>query len=174
MGPLLNELRAQYSREEFPRTANSESPNVDAGVIGNFGTRSFLPATTSDYRAQLADGLTLLRGNHTFKFGFDYSYIGVSQRFGSNQFGTFVVSGSDVRSTLQILSRSGGPEGNRFDHPTCSTVARSATSLLKLMRTSWLSSCRTTGACSGTSPSITEFDGRDSSIQSLRQTMISC
>ena len=118
MGPLLlNELRAQYSGEEFPRTANSESPNVDAGVIGNFGTRSFLPATTSDYRAQLADALTLLRGNHTFKLGLDYSYIGVSQKFGSNQFGTFVVSGSDVRSTLQILSRSGGPEGNRFDHP---------------------------------------------------------
>jgi hypothetical protein len=35
-----------------------------------------------------------------------------------NQFGTFVVSGSDVVSLLSTLSASGGAGGNRFDDPS--------------------------------------------------------
>jgi outer membrane receptor for ferrienterochelin and colicin len=118
LGPyLINDFRAQYSREENPRTANSFSPNVDAEGIGQFGTGNFLPSTIRDYRLQFADALTLQRGSHAFTLGADYSYIGAFQLFGANQFGAFVITGSDVRATLGILSRSGGPQGNRFDDP---------------------------------------------------------
>lgn len=115
-GPMLvNDLRAQYSREERPRDANVLSPTVEASVIGRFGTVSFLPNTASNYRWQFADGLTLQRGSHTFKLGLDFDYLGAAQTFGFNQFGLFSLSGSNVRTLLQILSRSGGAEGNRFD-----------------------------------------------------------
>jgi hypothetical protein len=118
LGPyLLNDFRAQYSREENPRTANSFSPNLEAGGIGELGTGNFLPSSVRDYRLQFADALTLQRGSHAFTFGADYSYIGAFQLVGANQFGSFVISGSDVRATLGLLSRSGGPAGNRFDDP---------------------------------------------------------
>jgi len=115
---VLNDLRVQYSRENRPRSANSLSPTVEAGIIGSYGTDPSLPGTTDNYRLQFADGLTRVWGNHSFRFGADYSYIRASQTSGSNQFGAFVISSSDVPDILQILSRSGGFAGNRFDDPS--------------------------------------------------------
>jgi len=119
LGPsVLNDLRIQFSHEERPRTANATSPTVDANVIGIFGTQSFLPSQASNYRFQVADGMTLQPGSHTVKVGIDYSYLGAKQSSGLNQFGAFIISDSNVRNILRILSASGGPQGNRFDDPS--------------------------------------------------------
>ena len=96
----VNELRFQYARERRPRTANTLTPNVDTS-IGSFGTRNFLPTTQFDNRIQIADSLTMIRGNHTFKFGGEYSNIYAEQAFGFNQFGVYTFSG--LTSTTSIL-----------------------------------------------------------------------
>ena len=104
------------------RPANARQPSLNASIIGLIGTRSFLPTTASDYRLQFADSLTIQHNRHTFKAGLDYSYVSFDQTFGFNQFGTFNMSGSNVRTLLQIMSRSGGPDGNRFDDPSVGYV----------------------------------------------------
>lgn len=111
---VVNELRAQYSRENRPREANSQIPNV-ATTIGEFGTRTFLPTTLTDYRIQISDGLNWSVGTHNVKFGTEYNHIFVDQLFAFNQFGAFIVSGSNVDQALQILSLTpGDTKDNRF------------------------------------------------------------
>lgn len=110
---VINELRLQYSREERPRPANSFTPHVGT-TIGEFGTRSFLPTTLTDWRFQAAEALTWNPGRHSFKFGFEWNHVFVDQLFGFNQTGNFFVSGSDVNEVLELLSV-GGPTPHRFD-----------------------------------------------------------
>ncbi|MEP6741563.1 MAG: carboxypeptidase regulatory-like domain-containing protein, partial [bacterium] len=119
----ISEFRAQYSKENRPRTSNELSPLLQAGY-GTFGTVSFLPTTESDYRVQLVDNLTLIRGNHTWKFGGDLNYTKASQLFAQGQTGIFSFSGeagatvSSVNTILGVLSvgSSGGSDpANRFD-----------------------------------------------------------
>jgi hypothetical protein len=128
-GPTLsNELRAQYSREERPRTANSTNSNVNS-AIGSIGTRNFLPTTQFDWRAQVADNLTWILGNHTTKFGAEINHTFVDQIFGFNQFGTYGIGGvntataAGVAQVLDLLS--GGATGRPFDAaPNVATLAQ--------------------------------------------------
>ena len=115
---LLNDVRFAYSAEQRASRANSATPDVQAGVIGDFGTQFNLPLQTDDYRLQFADSLTVQRGLHNVVLGADYSLLHVNHYDGANQYGTFGLSGSNVASLLSILSRTGGPEGNRFDDPS--------------------------------------------------------
>lgn len=121
----INELRFQYAREERPRLANQQSPNVFTG-IGEFGTRNFLPTTQFDTRQQVADSLTYLSGNHTFKFGGEYSRIYAEQVFGFGQFGEYSLTGQSAANTLGFLGTTPGtitvgttvrPVLGRFDIP---------------------------------------------------------
>jgi len=66
-----NELRAQWDYDSF-----NVIPNVPGqvgiqipGFINNLGTNIFLPNLTILRRYEFADNVTLIRGNHTFKFG---------------------------------------------------------------------------------------------------------
>ncbi|MDQ2936845.1 MAG: TonB-dependent receptor [Acidobacteriota bacterium] len=101
---VVNEFRAQYSKENRPRLANELSPEIRANY-GIFGTVNFLPTTESDYRVQFADNVTLIRGSHTMKFGGEYNYSKASQIFAFRQFGSFSFSGlgTDAASVIQIL-----------------------------------------------------------------------
>ncbi len=125
---VINELRAQYSRENRPRTPNELSPLVGT-TIGNFGTVSFLPTTQYDYRVQFSDGLTINRGQHSVKFGGDFNYTFADQLFAFRQTGNFAFFGAanNVTSVLRILSVGTGPgltaavdPANRFDNPNIS------------------------------------------------------
>ncbi|MFN6964562.1 MAG: carboxypeptidase regulatory-like domain-containing protein [Pyrinomonadaceae bacterium] len=104
---VVNDLRVQYAREERPRLANELKPNVFTG-IGEFGTRNFLPTTQFDTRLQFADSLTWLAGNHTLKFGGEYSRIHAEQIFGFGQTGEYSLSigssSSAINDTLRIMS----------------------------------------------------------------------
>ncbi len=121
---LVNELRAQYSRESRPRLANEFTPLLQAG-FGTFGTVSFLPTTESDYRVQIADNMTNTRGTHTFKFGGELNYAKASQVFAQGQTGIFSFSGlagtdaTSANTILQVLTvgNAGGANdpANRFD-----------------------------------------------------------
>lgn len=110
---LLIEVRGQYGYEERPREANFEGVSVQT-VIGNYGTVSFLPNKQFDKRVQLAGNLTWLKGTHSMKGGVEYNRVQAEQTFGFNQFGRFILSGTDTANHLDLLSV-GGAIANRFD-----------------------------------------------------------
>jgi len=112
---FLNEARFQFANEKRPRIANELIPNVATG-IGTFGTRSFLPTTQKDRRIQFTDSLTVLSGNHTFKFGGEFSNIFADQSFGFNQFGAYALFGQSTINTLEFVSANRVPGRlGRFD-----------------------------------------------------------
>jgi len=119
---LVNELRAQYSREVRPRLANAQQTNVTDN-IGRFGTVNFLPTTQFDWRVQVFNNLTWILGNHTTKFGAEINHTFADQTFAFNQFGVFNISGTVAATILDILSYTPNfvpPQGqtttvNRFD-----------------------------------------------------------
>jgi hypothetical protein len=124
---LVNELRAQYTRETRPRLANALAPTI-TNAVGNVGTVSFLPTTQFDWRTQVFNNLTWITGNHSFKFGAEYNHVFVDQTFAFNQFGLFNLNTGDTRTILDILSFTPGfvyPDTipvanrsvNRFDSP---------------------------------------------------------
>ena len=109
---IANDLRFSGTHELRPRTSNSAIPNVN-NAIGNFGARNFLPTVQDDTRYQINDGLSIVHGSHTMKFGGDYSYLTTFQFFGFNQFGSFTFSTSTVSTVLAAMSAATGQ--NRFD-----------------------------------------------------------
>jgi hypothetical protein len=136
----ISEFRAQYSKENRPRLANELSPLIQAG-FGTFGTVSFLPTTESDYRIQLVDNLTLIRGNHSWKFGGEINYTKASQLFAQGQTGIFSINGeaggsvTSVNTILQILSvgSAGGTDpANRFDSASSRYARQIGNGLLTL------------------------------------------
>lgn len=101
----VNELRVQYAREQRPREANELAPNVFFGAnFAQYGSRNFLPTTQYDTRFQIADGLTYVTGNHTFKFGGEYSRIYANQAFGFNQFGAYSLTTGGTATILRNVS----------------------------------------------------------------------
>jgi outer membrane receptor protein involved in Fe transport len=75
----FNEFRFQYSRDQQPGLANSDTPEVsvtaNAGGINDgtfsFGRNNFSPRETTINRYQFIDNQTYLTGNHTLKYGAD-------------------------------------------------------------------------------------------------------
>ncbi|MDQ4120104.1 MAG: carboxypeptidase regulatory-like domain-containing protein [Acidobacteriota bacterium] len=113
----INELRMQFAREERPREANELAPNVFFGNnFGQYGSRNFLPTTQYDKRFQIADALTYVSGDHTFKFGGEFSHIFAQQQFGFDQFGAYSLTSGGTLDILRNISstRSGNYLG-RFD-----------------------------------------------------------
>jgi Carboxypeptidase regulatory-like domain len=116
---LINEARFQYAYEKRPRISNANISNINTS-IGIYGTRNFLPTTQFDRRTQFADSLTYITGNHTLKFGGEFSNIYANQTFGFNQFGVYTFAGlTATAGILDALSstRSGTYLG-RFDTTT--------------------------------------------------------
>lgn len=117
---LVNDLRFQYAREDRPRIANSNQPNVSLGGVGEFGTRSFLPTTQYDERYQIIDGVTVVSGNNTLKFGGEYSNLFVNQLFGFNQFGSYFLGGNAQTAFEAASLIAGNNTRRRFDTTSAS------------------------------------------------------
>lgn len=101
---VVNEFRFQFAREDRPRLANIEAPNID-NAIGSFGTRNFMPTTQFDKRLQFTDSLTIIKGNHNIKFGGEFSDIYANQKFGFNQFGVYTFAGlTSATGILEAMS----------------------------------------------------------------------
>lgn len=123
---LINEFRYQFAREDRPRSSNSSLPTATT-FVGNFGAVGFLPTTQFDTRNQFIDNITWLKGDHSFKFGVDYSRLFVNQLFGFNQFGAYTFVGVntaagvlDNLSSTNFISNTttGLTNFGRFDQTT--------------------------------------------------------
>lgn len=89
---IINEFRFQYAYEQRPRIPNELVANINT-AIGVYGTRNFLPTTQFDKRLQFADSVTIISGNHSMKFGGEFSNIFADQKFGFNQTGVYTFIG---------------------------------------------------------------------------------
>ncbi len=94
---LSNEFRFQWAREDRPRPYTGPNnpatgrpfPDTDIGFVGpggfsgyRIGLPFFIPLETAyDYRFQVLDNVSLLRGNHLFKLGAEWNRTGVNQTF---------------------------------------------------------------------------------------------
>jgi hypothetical protein len=116
---IANDFRFSGTYELRPRTANTAIPNVSS-VVGNFGSRNFLPTTQDDTRYQISNGLSIVHGTHNMKLGGDYSYLTTGQFFGFNQFGSFSFSTTTLATVLAAMSVA--PGQNRFDARDASGV----------------------------------------------------
>jgi hypothetical protein len=108
---LSNEFRFQWAREDRPRPYDGPRnpatgrpfPDTDVGCISasgfngcRFGMPYFIPVDAHDYRFQVLDNISLVSGNHLFKFGGEWNRTGVSQTFrgfGNGRIGFTSVNG---------------------------------------------------------------------------------
>jgi outer membrane receptor protein involved in Fe transport len=95
---LANEFRFQYSREDRPRPyggprssalganrvdppAARPFPDIAVGPNARFGMPFFIPVDYYDTRVQLLDNISIARGDHFFKLGFEYNKVHSVQTF---------------------------------------------------------------------------------------------
>jgi hypothetical protein len=81
-GNLINQARAQFSPNNSAVTAPPEPATTGLIVsgVGNFGRAFGAPYIVSQDRYQFEDNMTLIRGNHTFKFGASYRPVSYNFR----------------------------------------------------------------------------------------------
>ncbi len=89
----VNELRFNFGQRRA--SFNSQIPGAAIQVIGAafLGANPFSPVDRTETRYQFTDNLNYVHGNHTFKFGGDYSFIDIKARFELNFPGLFNFSG---------------------------------------------------------------------------------
>ncbi|MCS6804771.1 MAG: TonB-dependent receptor [Acidobacteriota bacterium] len=72
---FINELRFQWARDKEPGTANTDVPEAIIQERGttviSIGRNNFSPRETTIRRYQVANTMSLIRGKHNLKFGFD-------------------------------------------------------------------------------------------------------
>ena len=94
---LSNEFRFQWAREDRPRpyagatnpTVGRPFPDTDIGFVApdasfqgyRIGMPFFIPVDAHDYRFQVLDNVSMVSGNHLFKFGGEWNRTGVDQTF---------------------------------------------------------------------------------------------
>ena len=87
---ILNEFRAQFSREDRPREytgpqlAGQSRPFPDTGVSFagyRFGEPFFIPVADHDTRFQFNDNVSIIKGAHDIKFGVELNHTSTTQTF---------------------------------------------------------------------------------------------
>ena len=90
---LFNEVRTQYAKDEEPGEANSNLPEATIRQSGRtiltIGRNFFSPRETTIDRWQAADTLTWVRGEHTWKTGFDFNRDRIINFFPGNFSGAY-------------------------------------------------------------------------------------
>jgi len=95
----LNELRAQFSREDRPRDYSGPSipgqsrPFPDTGVSFagyRIGEPFFIPVADHDTRFQINDNVSIVRGAHNIKLGFEFNRTSTTQTFVGFANGRFI------------------------------------------------------------------------------------
>jgi len=74
---IINNLRFQWGRDLEVAGSNAPGPYVSLSNITSYGEFYALPRTAEpdEHRTQLADTISLVRGAHTIKAGFDLNFI---------------------------------------------------------------------------------------------------
>ena len=140
---LSNEFRFQWAREDRPRPYEGATnpatgrpfPDTDVGFVGPGGFASyrmgmpfFIPLETAyDYRLQVLDNVSLLRGNHLFKLGAEWNRTGVNQTFlgfGNGRIGFTSVNGflNYVANGNQYVECSDGSSSTTGACPAGTTI----------------------------------------------------
>ena len=104
---LLNEFRFQVAKEERPRFY--DGPDLPDTTIGTtdgtlsyrFGRPFFLPVPSDDIRLQFTDNFTVIRGNHSVKFGIDLNRTKVSQTFIGFARGRYIFEAPTIGAAIQ-------------------------------------------------------------------------
>jgi hypothetical protein len=119
---LSNEFRFQWAREDRPRPYNGPInpatgrpfPDTDIGCPTTSGFNGcrlgmpfFIPVDAHDYRVQLLDNVSLVRGSHLFKFGGEWNRTGVTQTF--RGFGNGRIAFTSVPGFLNYMAN-----GNQY------------------------------------------------------------
>jgi len=92
---VVNELKLQYTYFRFEVVPNDRiGPEINIEGFGNFGRDIFLPSKTYERHYDIVDNLSVVKGNHTFKFGgsmlattvddFNETFVGGRFNFGAN------------------------------------------------------------------------------------------
>ncbi len=90
---FVSEARFSFGRRKA--TFDSQIPGTAIQVIGAafLGSNPFSPVNRTEKRYQFTDNFNWIRGNHTFKFGYDVNKIDVGARFELNFPGLFNFGG---------------------------------------------------------------------------------
>lgn len=90
---FVSEARFSFGRRKA--TFDSQIPGTAIQVIGAafLGSNPFSPVDRTEKRYQFTDNFNWIRGNHTFKFGYDVNRIDVGARFELNFPGLFNFGG---------------------------------------------------------------------------------
>jgi hypothetical protein len=100
-----NEARVQWNLYQFNVDSNDPGgPGLDVEGFGFFGRGIFLPSHTTGRRYEFGDNLTLIRGHHTMKMGFEELIRGnntTSQTFFPGRFEFLELPGALVSLCLQ-------------------------------------------------------------------------
>ncbi|MGH9947286.1 MAG: TonB-dependent receptor domain-containing protein [Pyrinomonadaceae bacterium] len=90
-GNAANELRFTFGkRQTVFRSQNGDAVAYNISGTAFIGRELFSPVDRTEERFQIADNFSVVRGNHTFKFGADFNWITIPQaRFELNFAGLF-------------------------------------------------------------------------------------
>jgi hypothetical protein len=103
---LLNEFRFQWAKEERPRFYDGpDLPDTtigtfDGSISYRFGRPFFLPVPSDDVRLQFTDNFTVIRGNHSIKFGADINRVKVSQTFIGFARGRLIIAAGTIDDAI--------------------------------------------------------------------------
>ena len=104
---LLNEFRFQWAKENRPRFYDGpDLPDTtigtfDGSISYRFGRPFFLPVPSDDTRTQFTDNFTVIRGNHSIKFGVDLNRVKVSQTFIGFARGRYIFADVTIAGAIQ-------------------------------------------------------------------------
>lgn len=104
---FLNEFRFQFARENRPRFYDGpDLPDTTIGTFAGdisyrFGRPFFLPVPLVDRRFQFTDNISIIRGNHSLKFGFDYNYTRAAQVFIGFARGRYIFAGPTIDAAIK-------------------------------------------------------------------------
>jgi hypothetical protein len=108
-----NEARFQWNWYQFNVNTNDPGgPGLDVEGYGFFGRQIFLPSFTTARRYQFADNLSLIRGHHTIRVGFEELIRGnntSSQTFFPGRFEFLELPGALVSLCLEAPAACGLP-----------------------------------------------------------------
>jgi hypothetical protein len=124
-GNRLNELRVQFANRHQSRTRSElsgDGPRINVTGVANFGGPNGGAADAGfDFKQniwQIIDNFTVLRGNHSYKFGFDAQFIEDTRRASLFELYTFpsidaylaARSGANPRSYTTFAQLFGDPD----------------------------------------------------------------
>lgn len=117
----FNEFRYQFQKDREPGLSNSTSPEATftaRGLTGpsdgtfNIGRNNFSPRETTITRNQFIDNQTVIRGNHTFKYGADLLFDNIFNFFPGLFSGSYTFT--DYAALSNQLANPGTQFASRF------------------------------------------------------------